>query len=234
MEKENLKEYIESKEYFRDARLWYNWKYMLPMSHRVWFFYAALTTSLILISLAINVNKLLPIKQKLTYAIKVISDIREGETQAQVIEMNGFTGPDAPFKFIASNLIRNYITSREDFDYSMLKQQFQYIKATSTRLVFRRYYNYMSVNNPESPVMRYQQYATRKININSIKFTTDRHAIITFTSSAKDSNGNKFENLKWEANLSFNMGQVGKRSPTGTEFKFLVTDYKLKLLGEVE
>lgn len=234
MEKENLKEYIESKEYFKDARGWYNWKYMLPMSHRVWFFYAALATGLILFSLVININKLLPIKQRLTYGINVVSDIREGETQAQIIEMKGFKGVGAPNKFIAHNLLKNYILSREEFDYKRLKQQFNYIRATSTRLVFKRYYNYMSVNNPDSPVMRYQQYAIRKININDIEFLSDRKASVKFISTAKDSSGKYFENLLWEAIVSYNMGEVGKRVASGTNFKFVVTEYKLKLLGEVK
>lgn len=120
MEKENLKEYIESKEYFSDARAWYNWKYMLPMSHRVWFFYSALATGLMLLSLIININTLLLIKQTLTYGISLVSDIREGETQAQVIEMKGFEGVHAPFRFIASNLLKNYVLSREEFNYQLL------------------------------------------------------------------------------------------------------------------
>ena len=234
MEKDNIKEYIETKEYFSDARNWYNWKYMLPLSHRVWLFCTTFATGLVFLALIININKLLPIKQKLTYGINVVSNIREGETQAQVIEMKGFEGTSAPHKFIASNLINNYVESREDFDYSQIKKQFEYIRATSTRLVFKRYYNYMSVNNPDSPVMRYQQYATRKININGIKFLSDRRVVIKFNSLAKDINGKQFENHLWEAHVSFNMGEVGKRVPTGTKFKFVVTDYKLKLLGEVE
>lgn len=234
MEKDNIKEYIESKEYFRDARNWYNWKYILPMTHRVWLFYVAIAVGTILFTLAININKLLPIRQKLTYAINVVSDIREGETQAQVFEMQDTEGTNAPFRFIATKLVRNYVESREDFDYSKIRKQFEYIRASSTRLVFKRFYNYMSVNNPDSPVMRYQQVATRKINVNDIKFLSDRRVLVNFTSTAKDSVGKQFENLRWQAQMSFNMGDVGKRVPTGTKFKFVVTDYKLKLLGEVE
>lgn len=234
MEKENIKEYIESKQYFKDARDWYNWKYMLPMTHRVWTFYVALAVFIVLLSLIMNINKLLPIKERLTYGINVVSDIRMGETQAKVIEMAGFEGVNAPHRFIASNLIRNYVEVRENFVYGQIKKQYNYVKESSTRLVFKRYYNFMSVNNPDSPIMRYQQFATRNININDIKFLSNRKAKVRFVSRAVDINSKEFEKLYWEADISFNMSKVGRRVPTGTKFKFTVTDYKLKLLGEVE
>jgi len=230
MERENLKEYIESKDYFKDARSWYNMKYMAPNTHKVWVFYGFLAVTLVFLSLLVNIQNLLPVKRKLTYAVSVVSDVSEGETRAQIYEMGEGEGAGAPYQFIATHLLKNYVIMREDFDYSKLKKQFNYVKKNSTRLIFKRFYNYMSVNNPDSPIMRYQQLAIRKININSIKFAEDGKALVKFASKAKDISGNEFEDLKWEAMIGFNMGEVGRKASTGSRFKFVVTDYKLKLL----
>lgn len=234
MSKDNLKDYIESKEYFKDARNWYNWKYILPLTHRVWSLYLLLAAGIMLVALVININNLLPIKERLTYGVRVVSDTNQGETQAQVIEMKNFSGVGGPNKFIATNLIRNYVDSREIYDYQDIKKQFSYIQNSSTRMVFKKYHSYMSVNNPDSPVMRYQQYAIRKINIDDVRFISDNRALVKFVSIAKDSNGKIFENLSWEAKIGFNMGEVGKKVKSGSRFKFVVTDYKLRLLGEVK
>jgi len=231
MDRNGLKEHIESRDYFKNAREWYNYKYLLPLTHRLWLTYAALLLVLMFLALVLNINKLLPIKQQLTYAINITPHTGEGEANARIENMRGESMH--PNRFIAQNLIESYVTNRENFNYSNMKSQFQYVENTSTRLVYRRFYNYMSVNNPDSPVMRYQQYAKRTITIEDINFISDNEATVTFNSVAKDSSGAIFENLNWSASITFDMGEVGRRVPTGSPFKFTITDYNLKLLGEV-
>jgi type IV secretion system protein VirB8 len=233
MERKGLKEHIESGDYFKGAREWYNYKYLLPFTHKVWLSYATMLLVLMLLALTININKLLPIKQKLTYAINVSTNIGVGEANARIEDMRG-EAKITPTRFIASNLLGSYVMNRENFNYSNLSKQFQYMQNTSTRLVYRRFYNYMSVNNPDSPVMRYQQYAKRNITISKIDFVSDNEAIVYFNSIAKDSSGEMFENLNWSAKITFEMGEFGKRLPTGSQFKFTVNDYNLKLLGEAK
>ncbi len=233
IDRKGLREYIESRDYFKHARDWYNYKYLLPLTHRVWLFYATMLLALMLLALTININKLLPIRQQLTYAINVSTSAGAGEANARIEDMRG-QDKIAPTRFIAGNLLESYVSNRENFSYSNLPKQFQYMQNTSTRLIYRRFYNYMSVNNPDSPVMRYQQYAKRNIKVTHIDFVTDNEAIVYFNSVAKDSSGAVFENLNWSAKIAFEIGEFGKRLPTGSPFKFVVTDYNLKLLGEAK
>lgn len=233
MDKKGLKEHIESRDYFKCAREWYNYKYLLPFTHRVWLAYATMLLALMLLALTININKLLPIRQQLTYAINVSADAGMGETNARIEDMRGGE-KITPVRFIATNLLKSYVMNRENFSYSNLPKQFQYMQNTSTRLVYRRFYNYMSVNNPDSPVMRYQQYAKRNVTVSHIDFISDNEATAYFNSVAKDSSGEVFENLNWSAKITFEMGEFGKRLPTGSQFKFTVNDYNLKLLGEAK
>jgi len=229
MSREGLREYIESGNYFKDAMKWYSDKYLLPINQKIWFFYSALILVVAITALIINVSKLLPIRQELRYAISISNT---HETKAQIMDMNITDTGMTPYKFVANSLLKNYVTNRENYDYNLLDKQFSHIQNSSTRMVFKRFYNYMSINNPDSPVMRYQKYARRNVTITNVKFLSDTDAIVQFNSTSKDGGNNSFENLNWEAMISFQMGDVGMRLPTGSRFDFTVTDYKLKLLGE--
>ena len=90
----------------------------------------------------------------------------------------------------------------------------------------------MNINNPDSPVMRYQKYAKRSITIDDLSFISDNNANILFTSIATDSRGKIFENLKWQATITFDMSDIATKLPGGSKFNFSVTDYKLKILGD--
>ncbi len=229
MSQDSLKEYVESQAYFRDARNWYNLKYLAPLSHKVWLVYATLLLVIVMGALAVNIYKLLPVKQELIYAISVST---RGENNARIVSMDAVGEKNSPQRFIAKNLLEDYVANRENYNYDNLEGQFNRVHNDSTRLVFKRFYNYMSINNPDSPIMRYQKYAKRKIAITDIKFISDNAAIVHFHSTAKDDNNSIFENLNWEARVSFEMGDVGKRKPTGSPFDFTVIDYSLKLLED--
>lgn len=225
-----LKEYLDSKKYFIDARNWYNTKYLAPVSQRIWVFYTFILLATLLCSLILNIDLLLPIKQRITYPIEVYTDINEGEPYAQVLEIpKTFEGVNGPHQFIATELIKGYVINRENFDYNDLGRQIKYIQSSSTRLVFRRFYNYMSASNPDSPLMRYQKYAKRSIEIQNIKYVSSEEVQVTFVSKAKARGGGSFEHMLWSANIRYSMGDVGKKMAAGSRFKFLVTDYRLKL-----
>jgi type IV secretion system protein VirB8 len=230
MDHDAFKEYLESKKYFIDARNWYHTKHLAPVSQRIWVFYTLILLAALFCALILNINLMLPITQKITYPIDVYSDITEGEPNAKILEIpESSLGADAPFRFIATELIRGYVINRENFDYDDLGRQIKYIQTSSTRLVFRKFYNYMSASNPDSPLMRYQKYAKRKIEIQSIKYISNEEVAVTFVSKARAKGGGDFEHLLWSANVHFNMGEVGKKLSAGGRFKFLITDYRLKL-----
>ena len=63
MNNEGIKEYISGGHYFSDARQWYTYKYLSPVTHKVWAFYTACILVIMLAAVCININQLLPIKQ---------------------------------------------------------------------------------------------------------------------------------------------------------------------------
>lgn len=226
---ENLKQYISSGGYFDDSRKWYAYKYLAPISQRVWGMYISVALLCMLAALIMNANMLLPIKQVITYGI-YSNNAAGSEESASIIEMDDAPAGTTPRMFIATTLLKSYVKSREDYDYDKLKEQFLHVRNSSDKIVFKRFYDYMNIDNPESPVIRYQKYAKRTISIKNIEFTSDNDALVDFDSIAVDENGNRFENLSWQANINFKMDSIDDKSYQNSKFNFTVRDYKIRML----
>ena len=229
---EGLKEYISTGNYFADARRWYMYKYLSPVTHRVWSFYTLLVLILMIVTLALNIKRLLPIQQTVSYGIAAESNNVSEEENARIVHMDNTQADITPAKFIASSLIKSYIINRESYDYDKLAKQFLHIRNSSDRIVFKRFYDYMNIDNPDSPVIRYQKYAKRSIVINDIKFLSSNDVVVMFKSSATDENGKMFENLSWTAHIAFDIDDMKNKLASGSNFNFTVTDYKLRILEE--
>ena len=137
-----------------------------------------------------------------------------------------------PLSSIAEIMIKSYVNQREKYDYNNLKKQFLYIKNNSTRMVFRRFYNYMNINNPSSPVLLYQKDIKRYCSLISSKFLTNTKSEINFQSIAKNSTGDVVENMIWRATINYEIDQININLPHGSRFNFTVTDYQLELLED--
>ncbi|AFC74030.1 virB8 family protein [Rickettsia montanensis] len=219
-----IQEYIKSGEYFIDARKWYNFKYILPLSHRSLLLLICTIFILLLTLICININMLLPINKKVSYLIK-----DDGEKQATVTNTKHSTLAN-PYISVANIMLQNYVNQREEYNYDVLKEQFTFIKNASTSIVYMQFANFMNIDNPLSPVMRYQKLYRRSINILSTKNINDNEAVVTFESLAKNSTGAILENMVWEARIGFIMDSISTSISPGMPFNFTVTSYKLKLL----
>ena len=129
-------------------------------------------------------------------------------------------------------MIRNYVNQREGYDYDNLKKQFIYVKNNSTRMVFRRFYNYMNINNPSSPVLLYQKDIKRSCSLISSKFLTNTKSEVKFQSIARNNTGEVFENKIWQVIIDYEIDSIKIDLPNDTRFNFTVTDYQLKLLED--
>ncbi|WP_103897252.1 VirB8 family type IV secretion system protein [Rickettsia fournieri] len=219
-----IQEYIKSGEYFIDARKWYNFKYILPLSHRSLLLLICTIFTLLLTLICININILLPINKKVSYLIK-----DDAAKQAAVTNTKHSTLTN-PYISIANIMLQNYVKQREEYNYDILKEQFTFIKNTSTSIVYMQFANFMNIDNPLSPVIRYQKLYRRSINILSINNINDNEAVVTFESLAKNSTDAILENMVWEARIGFIMDSISTNTSPDMPFNFTVTSYKLKLL----
>lgn len=224
---DSLKEYINSGQYFEDARVWYRHKYIYPFTQRSFIMILSMIICVLFIGVVINIRNMFPVVIQVKYSIKANSFENKS---AKIIRANQVEND--PLASITDILVRNYLEQREAYTYNNLKEQFVFIKNNSTRIVFRRFYNYMSIDNPASPVMRYQKSINRTVRILNAKFPGRNKAIARFISEARNGAGELVENIVWEATIGYEIDKIDPNLPSGSRFNFTVTDYQLKLIED--
>jgi type IV secretion system protein VirB8 len=222
----SVQEYIKSGEYFKDARKWYNFKYIYPLSQRSFLLIICVFFTIILVGLALNIRNLFPIISQVRYSLNTTSY----QSSANIMKADSIKHDSRAS--IADIMVKNYLVHRELYDYDNLKLQFIFIQNNSTRIVFRKFFNYMNIDNPDSPVMRYQKYIRRSVNIISTEYTKPDEALITFNATAKNTGGEIFENMIWQATINFQIDELNLDLPPDSRFNFAVTNYRLKLIKD--
>ncbi|MDP5110363.1 MAG: VirB8/TrbF family protein [Rickettsiaceae bacterium] len=223
----SLQDYIKSGEYFADAKEWYKYKYIHPFSQRSFILILSAVICALFIGVVININSLFPSVIQVKYSITADTSANKS---AQITRANQIE--NSPLASIIDVLIRNYVLKRESYNYDNLKKQFVYIKNNSTRIVFRRFYNYMNIDNPSSPIMRYQKGAKRKITIISAQYPSPNKALIEFNSIAENAANEVIEDAIWQATIDLEVDDINTNLPSGARFNFTIIDYQLKLLKD--
>ncbi|MDC0864653.1 VirB8/TrbF family protein [Rickettsiaceae bacterium] len=222
---ESLQSYITSGDYFVDARKWYHEKYTHPLSHRSFVFIFSTIICILFLGLAISTYSLLPLNTQMKLVINTTSSEGQNISVARASYMKG-----AAINSVADIMIRNYIEARESYNYNNLKDQFTFVQNNSSRIVFRKFYSFMSIDNPSSPIMIYQKSITNKVNIISIKYSGINQATIKLRSKAQRFSGELVDNNLWEILISYEIDPINPSLPTDSKFGFIVTDYQSKLL----
>lgn len=223
----SLKEYIETGEYFTDARHWYKYKYIHPFSQRSFIFILSVIICVLFVGVVININSLFPSVIQVKYSISTTTSANK---TAQIIRANQIKND--PQSSVTDILIKNYVLSREKYSYSDLKKQFIFVKNNSTRIVFRRFYNFMNIDNPSSPVLKYQKNTKRTAKIISTSYPSKTKAVVKFNSIVQNSAGEITEDIVWQATIDYEIDKINPNLPSGSRFNFTVTDYQLKLIKD--
>ena len=223
----NAEDYIESGEYFKDAKTWYRFRYIYPFSQRSFMLILFIIASILFCSVLFHIYGLFPLKTPVSYYIK--SDDLSSKS-AQVTRAEGISGDS--LGSIADVLIRNYVKSRESYDYEKLKDQFTFIKNNSTRIVFRKFYNFMNIDNAESPVLKYQNNILRRVTIESVSYPAKSKAVVHFNSKSNARGGAMVENSDWNVNIQYEIDPIDLKLPHGSRFNFKITNYDLEFVGD--
>lgn len=220
-----MKELIESGEYFRQARIWYNSLYVLPYTLRslVIVIFCIVTTLITL--LAFNIKMLFPLSRQIIYTINVDD---KTNLAAEIIKADSYK--DDTIKSIAKIFIQTYINIREGYKYQGLSQRMLYIRNTSTKALYDNYASYLSLDNKDSPVLKLQRDAIKEIEIKNISFISDDNAKVKFNAKSIKNNGDIVADNDYEAELSFILDEVNINASHNTPFNFTVSDYKTKLI----
>ncbi|MDG1437203.1 MAG: VirB8/TrbF family protein [Rickettsiaceae bacterium] len=219
-----LHEYIKSGDYYADARKWYRYKYIYPFTQRSYILLFCTVISTLFIGTIININHLFPLVKQVQYSIKANS--LDNKT-AQITRANEVEND--PLGSVSNILVKNYVMKREGYDYNSLKKQFTYVKNNSTRLVFRKFYNLMDIDNPNSPVVLYQKSRRLKPSIISIKRLSPSKSIVRFDSGESDVSDENTKKIVKQATIEYEIDKINLNLADGQRFNFTVTDYQLEL-----
>lgn len=223
----NLRESIENGEYFRDARNWYHTKYIHPFSHRSFLLMVSIVVTIIFCSITYNIYNLLPTYTKVRYVI-TLDDI---SNKAVKIKKADYDDGDAQISLINA-LVERYVINREQYKYEDLKRQFTYIKNNSTRVVFRRFFYGMNIDNEDSPILKYQKNINRTAKIMQTSYPEDNIAVVKFKTQASDASGKQYEDKIWQVRIEYDADKISINRATGDRFNFAVTEYELTLLKD--
>jgi type IV secretion system protein VirB8 len=90
----------------------------------------------------------------------------------------------------------------------------------------------MNIDNPSSPVMKYQKKIKRTTKIISTSYPKRPKAIVKFNSIVQDYAGEITEDIVWQATIDYEIDKINTNLPSGSRFNFTVTDYQLKLIED--
>lgn len=224
----SIQEYIKSGEYFIAARKWYRAKYLSPLLQRSIIFLWTSIFGVLFIGVAVNMQSLFPLINPVRYSLNVRDAYQSSATiiRADYVERN-------PLASIADIMVRGYVMQREKYDYNTLVQQFTFIKNSSNRLVYRKFYNSMNIDNLDSLILRYQKEIRRSVvQILSSKYTDGNEIAVVFETLAKNITGDIMEHKLWEALVGFDIDDIDISAPSETRFNFTVIDYRVKQLAD--
>lgn len=221
---DSLEYYIKSGEYFKDARKWYNSKYLYPFTQRSMLIITCSVIIFIFFCVSFSLRDIFPIINQVKYSLNTQSYL----DTANIIRANEIEND--PAASIADIMVRNYIIHREAYDADKVDKQFLFIENNSTRIVFRKFSNYMNIDNPLSPMVKYQKYIRRSVEIVSVNHNSPEELEVTFNTIAKNNTGEIFENMTWQALVGFKIDEINPNLQSGSRFNFVVSNYRLKFV----
>lgn len=223
----SLKDYVDSGDYFSDAMSWYKQKYINPFSHRSFVAIIFLGCLLLFLGTIVDVNELFPIVTPVKYTIKADSFENKNARITHATHIN-----NDPLASITDILVKNYVSIRESYNYEKLKKQFTFVKNNSTRIVFRKFYSSMELDNPSSPLVLYQKNATRKVEIISTNYPEPYKAIVKYRFVAENKYSSIIDEKILQATIYYEIDKINLNLEPGSRFNFTITGYQSELLED--
>lgn len=218
---------VKSGQYFEDARQWYTYKYVGPVTERSTLLVMLVVMGLALCVVSYTFYALYPIKEKIPLIIK----------SHDAISSDPFIRPLGedlmyPQKSLAEYLIRDYIENRESYNFEKREKYLLRIKNASSKQVFKQYTTEISITNPQSPVLVYQNGLRRYVEIVSIHFPggydmIDR-AVVKFKATVEDKKTKQKTTTLYKATMRFSLSDLVYVSKTKSPFEFIVTNYSVQ------
>lgn len=220
--------YVKSGQYYTDARNWYANKFIFLISQRS---YIIFILSFFLLSLAIlgffyQITN--PAPPQITY-ISPSADIAKSYS---VIFPAGVS-TDEPQVQVSKYMVSNYVRRRESYDFNSVKDQLNFVRNTTVGTEYLKYEQMMSINNPSSPLMLYQEANVVEIKIMDIKIVSHTEnqwqALVYFKSSLRNLASNHIDSKNMVAIVKFKIDNIENLLVSNAKkLMFLVVEYNLQ------
>ena len=224
----SISEYVKSGKYYEDARVWYANRFIFPVSER--------TYTIVLVGLFAFGSAVLwfffSITQPAPDTISYVSPSPDIAKSYSVIFPAG-DGIETPQVSITKYILSNYVIKRESYSFDHGDDQLNFVRNTTVATNYLRYENDMSINNPDSPKMIYQDGSVKTIKVLQIKFlnsTADyQQAVVYFRSALKNIASNHVSEENLVANIRFQIDDISVLlDKAAKQLKFLVLEYYIK------
>jgi type IV secretory pathway component VirB8 len=233
--RESIRDAIKQGSYFEDARKWYMYTYLTPLTERAWLLISCGILLLLAVFTFLTLFFLFPVNKRFVFLVEIPNTLEEYATIRPLSK--GQSRQQEAIEDMWRYLLSQYVLMRESYPLqgnhpSLLERQRLFISNNSSREVFEQFQRYMGLQNPTSPLLRYQSNTVRRITIQRITFSSPKEneqtAKISFTASVKQGNQEKIST--WYADIRFTyinpLTLVQKRST----LDFRVIDYTTVLI----
>jgi type IV secretory pathway component VirB8 len=185
---EFIKAAVNDGSFFKDGLNWYFFRYVNPFCERTIFFIISILTSLMLYLLVQMIESCYPLVQKVPIIIPSLDQSKYFPYLIQLKPKDDLSIKSVD-EAVAKYLIKKYIKNRENHDYKKAEIEpitikFNQIRNTSSPAEYRAFQNFMSKNNPTSPILDFSKDAYRHVEIDSVTFI--RNEPQTFANKAID------------------------------------------------
>ncbi len=226
----SISKHIKTGQYFVDARLWYANKFVYVAVERAYLSIIVICFLIGLSILGLFYTRIDPAASKIPYLI-TLPDITN---QYAKIDYIGDLSK-SPQVNVTEYMLKKYVTKRESYNAKafddQLKSQVNFIQGTTAPTEYLNYQNYISINNPDSPRMRYQYSNSVDIRIKNITLTNldkkESQAVVYFDSILYNFMTNQTKTYNMVASISFridNINQVIDKK----QLNFLVLSYNTR------
>lgn len=226
----SISEHIKDGKYYEDARSWYVSRFVLPMSERS---YLLVLMTVYICALIISwyyYTNTKPAEPGITYMLPT----DEISTTYAVINPVG-NDKEKPQIGINKYVISNYVKTRESYYYDAteIQDQLNFIQNTTVGTEFLKYKSMTSDNNPNSPVMIYQDKYRRSIIVKKVDLiqssSNTQQAMVYFQSNLKNLASNRVVSQDFLATIDFKIENIEMLMQHGTKrLGFLVTRYNIR------
>ncbi len=231
---QELQQKIKSGDYYKEALEWYNFIYIYPVAARTFMITVTVFCVLINVIAVYGIYSFMPLKIEVPLAVP-IDDVGDFYVQVKKLDTDRNNGSEA----VAKYLLAQYVAFREDYAYSNLEMDANFVKRFSSPAIYDKYAAYMDLHNAASPVGRLKEsgsVAVMNVTVDlppiakgKAQASGDRNRKATVFFETRETNGVNATTNKYRSDIYFTFSEinVNPKDKSLTPLDFRVEDYIL-------